>query len=322
MSEETRKEWEYFKEKVIPAYIDRLSHLEEQKSDLDKSKKDIVLELADRCEKYMASDEIARFLVKELKGTVEKAWIERILGKTQKRHYERYQDSEMSNLDISNKENTVQVSTSGSQSVTGPDGNEREQEVEQMAEVAAEDIATKRISEADEESDVHDAIAERSAEIALNTIESKNKEVEDAKIRLNEAFHLIEDKDSVIQKLRVELGNLEIEVGELKRKKPLMSINKVDDTKEDLQIQLDEAKQTIIELRQIEAIHTRNQDFSVASKVASPSKVWIAAINASGLTRALVQITMKAARSSLERKKVLFDVTDEGQLKNPRLEGV
>lgn len=330
MSEDSRKEWEYFQNKVIPAFIDRLTDLEEQKTDIDVKKKDIIQEMAEQAEQFMQSEEISRFLKAKLKGIVAERTISEALGEQQKRRYQRYQEMEKSGPLISNEENTktIEVSSSGSQSVTGADGNEREQETEikeQMAEIAAEhvyrhpsnDIATNRIAESDEESEIHNTIAEHSAEIALNTIDTLKKEIEDKDIRLNEAFHLIEDKESVIEKLRVQLGNLEIEVGELKRK-PTIPTTKDVDSREDLQIQLDEAQQTIAELRQVEAIHTRNQDFNLASKVASPPKVWVAAINASGLTRALIHIAMKTA----DKGKILFDVTDEGQLKNPRPEGV
>lgn len=320
MSEEQRKEWEYFQDKAIPAYIDRLQDLEEQKSDIDVKKKDIIQEIAERAEQFMPSDEVSRFLKLKLKGVVADRTIEEALGQKHKRKYESLpRDSKARSADIDHNK-TIEVSTSGSQSVTGPDGNEKEEE----AEIGAQDIytnpvvAANRIPE-DEESDIHDVIAERSAEIALNTIDILKKELQEKDTRINEAFALIKDRQKRIQELQMQMGEIEIELGNLKKNPPAAAKNV--DEKEELQIKYDELKVAYEELKQVETLRTKQQDFKPASIVASAPKVWVAAINAINFYRELNKASKYAIEHNEPWKKLLFDVASDGQLKVARLEG-
>lgn len=158
-----------------------------------------------------------------------------------------------------------------------------------------------------------DEIAERSAEIVLNTIDILQKELTDKDIRLNEAFSLIEDKEGEIERQRLTIGELEIRIEDLK-KKPTEQLAK-------LQAEYDLKCEEIKELKAVEAIHTRNQDFNPASKVALPKQIWVAAVNAYHVYKGLHEATMWATSHNEPWKKVIFDVADDGQLKDSRLEG-
>lgn len=162
--------------------------------------------------------------------------------------------------------------------------------------------------------EIRDEIAERSAEIALNTIDTLKKEIEDKDIRLNETFFLIEDKDKEIERQRLAIGEMEIRIEDLK-KKPTEQLAK-------LQADYDMKCEEVKELKAVEAIHTRNQDFNPASKIASPKQIWVAAVNAYHVYKGLHDGSMWATSHNEPWKKVIFDVADDGQLKDSRLEGI
>jgi len=316
MSSDQTREWEDFQNKVIPAFIDRLNDLEEQKSDLDVKKKDIIEEMAERAEKFMPADEVSRFLKLRLKGIVKEDTIEDALGIKHKRKYASLPTTSKPESPVIDHKKTIEVSSSGSQSVTGPNGNEKEQETE-LAERVAEDIYTNTVSAANPigESDGND-IAERSAEIALNTIDILKKELKEKDIRISEAFHLVGERDKRIHELQMQMGEIELQLGNLKKNPPPKNV----DEREELQIKYDELKVAYDELKQVEILRTQKQDFKTASKITSPLTAWVAAVNISGFSRALVQLSMRLTPSA-SRGKIVFDVTEEGQLKNPRPEG-
>lgn len=166
------------------------------------------------------------------------------------------------------------------------------------------------------ESEYKDAVAEQSVEIALNTIDTLKKELEDKEIRLDEAFSLIDDKDTEIERQRLQMGDMELRIDEL-QKKPSEQLTK-------LQAQYDLKCEEVKELRAIEGKRTQQNDFKPASSVilqSSSSKkkneAWIAAPNLSGFVKALISVSLKFDSYSSQRK-VIFDLTDDGQLKNAR----
>ena len=202
----------------------------------------------------------------------------------------------------------VTVANSGSQSITDPEGKEREEEVEQEQEYQ---YYGPRIAD----TNIHDENAEKSAEIALANNQALIKDKEDLKIRLNEAFVLIEDKDRELDRIRLAMGELELQIRDLKKNPP-----KNIDEKEELQIKYDELKIAYEELKAVESLRVQKQDFKPASNIQSPPKVWVAAINALNLYRGLNEASKYAIEHNDPWKKVLFDITDNGQLKNARLE--
>lgn len=162
------------------------------------------------------------------------------------------------------------------------------------------------------DSEIHNSVAERSAEIALSIIGTLKKELEDKDIRLNEAFALIDDKEKELERERLLIGELELKIEEL-RKKPSEQLAK-------LQAEYDLLKEENKELRAIEGKRSKEQDFIPASKVVSPLNVWVAAINALNLYRGLNEGSKYAIEHNDPWKKVIFDVAADGQLKNARLE--
>jgi len=153
-------------------------------------------------------------------------------------------------------------------------------------------------------------IAERAAKIGLHNIDILTKELEETKIRLDEAFALIEDKEREIERERLLIGELELKIEDLK-KKPLEQLAKT-------QAELDMAKEEIRELRAIEGKRTGEQDFVSASKVHSPPQIWIAAINALNLYRGLNEASKYAIEHNDPWKKVIFDIAENGELKSCR----
>jgi hypothetical protein len=294
LSEETRNQ--------IDDIVEQIREKEEFIETHEQSLRDLVRDLARMLEPLIDDSSQISIIIKAIaNGRISDDTIERALPEDKKRKhkpYETYRQLEQNRLPDSQR--PVTVSTNGSQSTTGPDGNEKEEVVEEEP----EPLAFKPTDYS-----MYNGIAERSAEIALTTIDSLKEE-------LVEKDTLLDDKDKRIRELELERGNFEIELGNLKNK----PIPKNVDQLEELQIQLDEAKQTIEEYREIERKRVQVQDFQPASKVSSPPTVWIAAINLAGFIRALVGVSMKFDPRSLQRK-VLFDVASDGQLKNPRPEG-
>lgn len=153
------------------------------------------------------------------------------------------------------------------------------------------------------------------SELLKTEITLLKKDLEDKTITLDEMFNLIEDKDKEIEKQRLLLGELELKIEDLK-KKPSEQLAK-------LQAEYDLKCEEVKELRAIEGQRTKEHDFAPASKVSSPSHVWVAACNSFGFYKELKDATMKATNTNdpLDRwRKVLFDVANDGQLSNARLE--
>lgn len=159
---------------------------------------------------------------------------------------------------------------------------------------------------------IHDEIAERSAEIALSTIDTMKKELEDKDIRLDEVFAILEDKDKEIERQRLTIGELEIRIEDL-QKKPSEQLAK-------LQAEYDLKCEEVKELREIEGQRTKDNDFHKASTIPTPKYVWIAAINALNLYRGLRDGSKWALEHNEPWKKVVFDIASDGQLNNARLE--
>jgi hypothetical protein len=139
------------------------------------------------------------------------------------------------------------------------------------------------------------------------------EELKDKDIRLDEAFAMIDDKDKEIERQRLQLGDMELRIEDL-RKKPSEELAK-------LHAEYDLKCEEVKELRAIEGQRTKQHDFNPASKVASPKFVWVAAVNAYHLYKGLHEGTMWATSHNEPWKKVIFDQADDGQLKNARLEG-
>jgi hypothetical protein len=131
-------------------------------------------------------------------------------------------------------------------------------------------------------------IAEHTAEMALaERIDILQKDNTDKEIRLMEALTLLDSKDKELDKLQ---SDYDLKCEELH------------------------------ELKAIEIKRTQQQDFVPASKVQSPPKVWVAAVNAINLFKGLNDASKYAIENNDPWKKVVFDVSAEGQLKNARLE--
>lgn len=295
-TERARQEWEYFERQVLPAYIDRLNNLEEQKTDLDLKKKEIIREIAEKVEDagWVPHEQISSYLKKVLKGIVKTDTIEDALGKKHKRKWASpiigkpespVSERERSQSVLPKKE--IEVSSGGSESYSSPEEPEPKEPQEDT-----DQIRTKPLSSTNQAS-----------------------EKEELETRLSEALKLADDKDRALERERIKFANLEVELGN----KANPPSNKVD-ANEELQIKYDELKQAYDELLEVERLRTSHSDFKSAA--ALPKQAWIAAINVFGLSRALTKISMNLdSDSSAARLKVLFDVTSEGQIKNPRLEG-
>lgn len=163
------------------------------------------------------------------------------------------------------------------------------------------------------DSEYHNSVAERSAEIALSTIDSLRGELKDNDIRLNEAFALLEDKEREIERQRVAMGEMELQIKEL-QDKPSKDLA-------ELQARYDLKCIEYNELKAIESQRTAQLDFKPASQVQSPKIVWVAAVNAFNLYKGLKDGSMHATSNNDPWHKVIFDVSVDGQLNNARLEG-
>jgi hypothetical protein len=163
------------------------------------------------------------------------------------------------------------------------------------------------------DSEYRNSVAERSAEIALTTIDSMKEELKEKDIRLDEAFALIDDKDKEIERQRIAMGEMELRIKEL-QDKPSKDLA-------ELQIRYDLKCQEYNELKAIESQRTAQHDFKPASQVQSPKVVWVAAVNAYHVYKGLHEGSMWATSHNEPWKKVLFEVAVDGQLKDARLEG-
>lgn len=153
------------------------------------------------------------------------------------------------------------------------------------------------------------SIIEQSAEIALTTVEVLHKDKKDLEIRLNEALKLL-DKE------RIKSANLEVELGEAKKAKNTV------DAMEDLQIAYNEIKRAYDELLEVERLRTASRDFQSASlsKTTIPKRLWISAIDAINFYSELNKASIYAIEHNDPWRKILFDITNTGQLKAARLD--
>lgn len=164
----------------------------------------------------------------------------------------------------------------------------------------------------DIDAEIKNSVADFAAKFDLETIDSLKEELKEKEIRLDEAFALIDDKEQELDRERLLIGELELRIEDLK-KKPSEQLAQ-------LQTEYDLKCEEIKELRSIEGQRTKERDFVPASKVLSPPKVWVAAVNALNLYRGLNDASRFAIEHNDPWKKVIFDVSDDGQLKNARLE--
>ncbi len=108
-------------------------------------------------------------------------------------------------------------------------------------------------------------------ETALATIEEKDREIDDLKIRLSEALTLLDRKEDEIDKIWMQVGELEIRVNDALEKGP-------------------------------------------------PKQIWVAAINALNLYRGLRDATDYIIDHNDPWRKVIFDISSDGQLTNAHLQ--
>lgn len=226
-------------------------------------------------------------------GRISDDVIQRALPEDKKRKhkpYERYQEMEIRQADFSTP---VTVASDGSTNFEDTTNN---------PEGADEAVPSKR------------EILETSTEIALTLADQYAADAKERDIRLNEALRLADDKDKRIEELLLQMGELELQITDLKKQPP----KDVDKT-EDLQIEIDNMKQTIQELQEALRAKVKASGFTQASQL--PKQVWLAAINAINFYREL----NKASRFAIEHndpwKRIVFDVAEDGQLKAAKLEG-
>lgn len=157
-------------------------------------------------------------------------------------------------------------------------------------------------------------VSEQATEIALSLSEEFAGKANDLETRLKEALALADDKDKRIYQLEMQAGELEVQLAEVKKNPSTANIDKT----EDMQIENDNMKQTIIELQEALRANVKASGFTQASHL--PKQVWIAAINAINFYREL----NKASRFAIEHndpwKKIVFEVATDGQLKAAKLE--
>lgn len=130
-------------------------------------------------------------------------------------------------------------------------------------------------------------------------------------VQLEEASRLIADKDKEIERQRLQIGELELKIEDLK-KKPSDQLAK-------LQVEYDAKCQENRELREV--LHAKNQNFAPASSIESPKSVWVAAVNAINLFKGLHEGSRWAIEHNDPWKKVVFTVGNDGQLTDARPEG-
>lgn len=226
-------------------------------------------------------------------GRISDDVIERALPEDKKRKhkpYERYQREEIRQADF---QQPVTVASDGSESYTKADGTEGEREA----------VPTK------------EEILETSTEIALTLADQYAADAKERDLRLNEALRLADDKDKRIEELLLQMGELELQITDLKKQPPPKDVDRT----EDLQIQVDNMQQTITELQEALRAKVKTSGFTQASHL--PKQVWLAAINAINFYRELNKASRHAIEHNDPWKRIVFDVAEDGQLKAAKLEG-
>lgn len=300
-TERARQEWEYFERQVLPAYIDRLNNLEEQKTDLDLKKKEIIQEIAEKVEDagWVPHDQISAYLKKVLKGIVKTDTIEDALGKRHKRKW--------ASPIVGKPESPVSE-------------RERSQSVlpNKEIEVSSDGYSTPPEPEDDPESNQYEYEKEDISQSVKEEIAMFEKEREELQIRLTDALKLADDKDRALERERLKFADLEVELGNMKANAPPSKSVKDVDANEELQIKYDELKAAYNELLEVERLRTSKSDFQSAATL--PKQVWLSAIDALNF----YSVLNKASRWAIEHndpwKKILFDIKEDGQLKAANLE--
>ena len=321
-TERAKQEWEYFERTVLPAYIDRLNNLEEQKTDLDLKKKDIIQEIADRIESagWVPSDSISAYLKKVLKGVVADRTIEDALGKKHKRKHESLprvskpqsavQERERSQSVLPKKE--IEVSSTGYSTLEEPQEPGEEPEPADDEETPFELYEGEPdtpVVDVDPDSNLYEWEKQKIPDSVKEEIAMFEKEREELQIRLQEALKLLDQE-------RIRYANLEVELGEAQTRPGKQ--NKDVDANEELQIKYDELKQAYNELLEVERLRTSKSDFQSAAKL--PHRAWIVAIDAINFFRELNKASRYAIENNDPWKKIIFEIKADGQLKQARLE--
>lgn len=280
----------------IDGLIEEIREREEAIETHEQSMRELVRKLARMLESLIDDPAQTSIIIKAIaNGRISDETIEKALPEDKKRKhkpYELFRKRVINNSDFQDPE-TVTVASDGSESHTKPDGTEGEREP----------VPTK------------EEVLETSAEIAMTLADQYAADVKERDIRLKEALELADQKDKRIYELEMAFGELEIQIAELtKLRKP--EAKDVDKT-EELQIENDNMKQTIIELQEALRAKVKTSGFTQASQL--PKQVWLAAINAINFYREL----NKASRFAIEHndpwKRIVFDVAEDGQLKVAKL---
>jgi regulator of replication initiation timing len=288
----------------IDSQIENIRNQEDVTEKHQQTLTKMVKELARMLESLVDDTSQISLIIKAIaNGRISDDTIEQALPKEKKRKYERYQD--LANPTNRDFQRPVTVSSDGSESYTKSDGTEGERRDEyEPYEGEPEPIPS--IQE----------VNEQATEIALSLADEYAKKAKEQEIRLREALQIADDKDKRIYQLEMEAGELEMQIADLKKTPPAKDIDKA----EELQIENDNLKQTLEELKEALRANVKASGFTQASHI--PKQVWVAAINALNFYRTL----NKASRHAIEHNdpwhRIIFDIAEDGQLKAAKLEGV
>jgi DNA repair exonuclease SbcCD ATPase subunit len=263
----------------------------------------MVKELARMLESLVDDPSQISVIIKAISnGRIADRTIEEALPEDKKRRHkplERYQDRETA---VRGFQRPVTVSSDGSESYTKPDGTEGEREYNPYEGEPEPMPSIREVNEA-------------ATEIALSVADEYAKKAKEQEIRLREALQIADDKDKRIYQLEMEAGELEMQIADLKKQPAPKDVDKA----EELQIENDNLKQTLEELKEAVRANVKASGFTQASHL--PKQVWIAAINALNFYRQLNKASRHAIEHNDPWRRIVFDIAEDGQLKAAKLEG-
>lgn len=186
----------------------------------------------------------------------------------------------------------------------------------QETEIRTEEIPKKELlvesSTGIEESDESVPPNEEIMETAIDMSMAAAK-ISDDKVK--ELTKLLDQKQDELDKLQLQIAEFEFK---LKDAIANVKENKRTEDKEVDSIIAEYENENKM-LREALRKQVKTESFTPASEVQEPRTVWIAALNCFGLSRSLMQLSMKLTDEST-KCKILFDIASDGSIKNPRLE--
>lgn len=230
------------------------------------------------------------FIKHKLSGIISDDTIERHLPKDRKRKFESLPRDRKSAVREIEQKNEIELSTDGKVYPEKPISDEAET-VRRIAEIPP-----------------NEEILETAIDMSMAATENKEQENKELK-------RLVDQKQDEIEKLHLEIAEFKFQLSDVIAK---LKNAKIEENAITHQL-IAELKGENRRLKQAVREEIQKESFVPAAEVESPKTVWIAALNCFGLSRSLMQLSMKLTDDSVNGK-ILFDIAIDGSIKNPRLE--